>query len=229
MKAIKIGNSTLGHSIETFTSTESFVEKKILIMSGLHGDEIEGVALTTMLLSHFSNQGEGVIDHLIFAPISNPDGFSLNQRWNANKIDLNRNWPTKDWSPKSINPRYPPGPSAESEVETKAFRKFVEDAKLKFVIDLHSYKDSVLLPLFHKNSDQLTSQLNTLAAELKIPIEYEQDNLGYSISGGFHTWCYENKIQNLTIELEKGLGQFAIKEKYLEPIINFIRAIIQDY
>jgi protein MpaA len=226
MKTIKIGNSTLGHSIESFTSTESLKDKKILIMSGLHGDEIEGVALSTMLLNYFTNLGEGIVDHLLFAPISNPDGFSLNQRWNVNMVDLNRNWPTKDWSPKIINPRYPPGPSAESEVETKAFRQFVEESKIKFVIDLHSYKDSVLLPLFYENSDQLTSQLNTLATDLKIPIEYEQDNLGYSISGGFHTWCYENKIQNLTIELEKGIGQFTIKERYLEPIIKFIHAII---
>ena len=226
MKTIKIGNSTLGQSIETFTTTGTFIDKKILIMSGLHGDEIEGVALTTMLLSHFTTQGAGIIDHLIFTPISNPDGFSLNQRWNINRIDLNRNWPTKDWSPKITNPRYPPGPTAESEVETKAFRKFVEESKVKFVIDLHSYKDSVLLPLFYDNSDKLTSELNNLATELKIPIEYEQDNLGYAISGGFHTWCYENKIQNLTIELEKGMGQFAIKERYLEPITKFIRAIL---
>lgn len=222
MKTMQIGNSTLGHSIEAFTSTKSLEGKSILVMSGLHGDEIEGVALTTMLLNHFASLNNGAMDHILFAPITNPDGFSLNQRWNVNKVDLNRNWPTKDWSPKVLNPRYPPGPSAESEIETKILRNFIEKANINFVIDLHSYKDSVLLPLFHENTDRLTADLNTLAKGLKVPIEYEQDNLGYSISGGFHTWCFENRIQNLTLELEKGIGQFEIKERYLEPLINFI-------
>lgn len=225
MKATRIGQSTNGQSIEVLATSESAKKPRILIMSGLHGDEIEGVILNSMILNHCFHSEADLLRDLLFLPLANPDGFSLNQRWNVNKVDLNRNWPTKDWSPIITNPRYPPGPHAASEAETKILQEFLESSQIEFVIDLHSYKDSVLLPLFHQTSSQLESDLSSLAAGLQVPIEYEQDNLGYSISGGFHTWCFENKVQNLTIEVEKGIGQFSIKEKYLAPLIGFIKAI----
>lgn len=226
MKSIKIGHSTNGQSKEILANSSDVSNRKILVMSGLHGDEIEGVALNSMILSHCHQSNGTLLDDLLFLPVANPDGFTFNQRWNFNRVDLNRNWPTKDWSAVITNPRYPPGPQAESEVETINLRKFIESSNIEFVIDLHSYKDSVLLPLFHQAPSNLSHSLNLLSTGLEIPIEFEQDNLGYSISGGFHTWCFENKIQNLTIEIEKGFGQFSIKERYLAPIIEFIRTLI---
>ncbi|MGZ3769740.1 MAG: DUF2817 domain-containing protein [Bdellovibrio sp.] len=225
MHTTKIGLSRQGKSIEIVMNSQKIEGRSILLMSGLHGDEIEGVMLSSMIFNHLRSINDSILDKIIYAPIANPDGFTLNQRWNYNLVDLNRNWPTKDWSPKIVNPRYPPGPEAESEPETKSLRLFLDNSDIKFVIDLHSYKDSVLLPLFYENSEDLSRSLHALSADLKIPIEYEQDNLGYSISGGFHTWCYENEIQNLTVEVEKGIGQFAVKERYLDAIIKFIQTL----
>jgi protein MpaA len=225
MKTINVGRSTTGKALEIMGKESALDQAKILVMSGLHGDELEGVALTTMMVSHLFEKDSELLRQTIFLPIANPDGFVFHQRWNFNKVDLNRNWPTKDWSAKVTNPRYPPGPSAASEVETKHLLAFLEKSSIQFVIDLHSYKDSVLLPLFHTINESLTENLKTLSTELSVPIEYEQDNLGYSISGGFHTWCFENKIQNLTVEVEKGLGQFAIREKYLAPLIKFTQTM----
>lgn len=221
-----IGCTPLGSPINIITNNESLAKRKLLIMSGLHGDEVEGVMLLTMILNILVTQKSTLLNQIIFAPIANPDGFALNQRWNFNNVDLNRNWPTKDWSPLITNPRYPPGPEAESESETRYLRTFIENTDVEYVIDLHSYKDSVLLPLFHSTHALLNDQIFRLSTSLGIPVEFEQDNLGYSIAGGFHTWCFENKIQNLTVEVEKNLGQFSIKERYLQQMINFISELL---
>jgi protein MpaA len=198
-------------------------------MSGLHGDEIEGVVLNSMLLDHLSTaEHETLLDRIFFLPIANPDAFGINRRTNANNVDLNRNWPTKDWSPLFSNPRYPPGPQAGSEIETKVIFEFMRSNRFSVVLDLHSYKDSVVLPLLvEENQSSIRSQCEILGSAIKAPVTYEQDDLGYSIAGGFHTWCFENKIHNITLEIEKGLGQFAIRDRYLDPVVSFLSALTQ--
>ncbi|MFN9975597.1 MAG: hypothetical protein ACK58T_37460, partial [Phycisphaerae bacterium] len=58
-----------------------------------------------------------------------------------------------------------------------------------------------------------------------VKIVNEQNDLGYSIAGGFHTWCHEQKIHNLTIEIGKGMGQFEIKDRYLSGLVQFLESI----
>jgi len=65
---------------------------------------------------------------IVIAPLLNPDGFlaSSPTRVNANGVDLNRNFPTKDWQAKAIRQwiakgkikRYYPGAKPASEQET---------------------------------------------------------------------------------------------------------------
>lgn len=196
-------------------------------MSGLHGDEVEGVVLTALLLAHLeANQETKTLEAITVLPIANPDGFLLNNRWNARNVDLNRNWPTKNWVPTFTNPRYPPGVSAGSEPETQVLCDFVLKSKFDLVIDFHSFRESVVLPLLARNTESMKSHLTLLGSQLGIPVMYEQEELGYSISGGFHTWCLENGIDNITLEIEKGLGQFAIKERYLEPVVTYLKSIV---
>ncbi|MGZ3798361.1 MAG: M14 family zinc carboxypeptidase, partial [Pseudobdellovibrionaceae bacterium] len=80
-------------------------------------------------------------------PVLNPDGVEAKTRTNAHNIDLNRNFPTKDWEQQAkiywqkqtkSNPRRNPGDTAGSEVETKCALKHLEEFKPDFIVSVHT-------------------------------------------------------------------------------------------
>ncbi len=119
--------------------------KKILAFSLIHGDE-----------THAGTVGRYWMERLEaieprnswrVVPILNPDGVKKKTRYNANKIDLNRNFPTKDWDELAqkywklhaqSSPRRFPGEQSGSEPETKCALKHIEDYKPDFIISIHT-------------------------------------------------------------------------------------------
>jgi protein MpaA len=89
---------------------------RLLLVGSIHGDEDAGIAIVNELLGR--DVPDGV--ELWLVPSMNPDGNSLQQRHNANGVDLNRNFPHQ-WAPLAEpgNWQYA-GPSAASEPETSA-------------------------------------------------------------------------------------------------------------
>src|SRR5688500_399757 len=92
----------------------------ILFMGGAHGDEPEGVWLAEATLKWLTENPAEVKVPWILVTCMNPDGFSKNTRMNSNGVDLNRNFPEKNWSSFSKGPRYFPGREPGSEPEVKA-------------------------------------------------------------------------------------------------------------
>jgi len=115
-----------------------------LIICGVHGDEITPVKfcldVAKMLKEegipkhgpsfekHHPKHGE-LLTQIIVVPIANPDSFFISKpsRTNARGIDINRNFPTKDWRANALkvwknryksDPRKYPGKSSLSEPET---------------------------------------------------------------------------------------------------------------
>ena len=64
---------------------------KVLIIGVFHGDEPQGKFIIEEYLKYHR------VDNLLFIPCLNPDGLELGVRVNANGVDLNRNFPTKNW------------------------------------------------------------------------------------------------------------------------------------
>ncbi len=89
---------------------------RILIIGSIHGDEDAGVAIVNSLIEGETPPGI----ELWLVPTMNPDGNQLQQRHNANGVDLNRNFPER-WAPLAEpgNWQYA-GPTAASEPETAA-------------------------------------------------------------------------------------------------------------
>ncbi len=78
-----------------------------VIFCGVHGDEITPIKFCFDILFHMEQVKAGLIEGhddlknkmVIISPITNPDSFFKRRatRTNARGIDINRNFPTKDW------------------------------------------------------------------------------------------------------------------------------------
>lgn len=119
--------------------------KKILAKALIHGDEtLSGVVARAWMerLEKIDPRNSWRI-----IPMANPDGTKEKTRTNANGVDLNRNFPTKDWQGDAVqywkdkmksDPRRNPGPEAASEVETKCLLKHLDEFKPDFIISVHT-------------------------------------------------------------------------------------------
>jgi hypothetical protein len=103
-----------------------------LIIGGLHGDEKATVALVATFREGCVARGE-MRAPLVMIPVANPDGFVANSRYNANRVDLNRNCEL-NWQADSLEPA---GPYPWSEPESRAIRDFILGFEPAKVISLH--------------------------------------------------------------------------------------------
>lgn len=139
--------SALGNSIDLYKKIHSTSQKKpFLFIGGVHGDEPEGVELAHRLLEWLKEAEKShSFRSWILVPCLNPDGYKINERTNGNGVDLNRNFPSFDWSAKNDKgARYFPGPHAASEPEVSALSKLIENEKPEAIFHFHSWEPCVV-------------------------------------------------------------------------------------
>ncbi len=121
---------------------------RVLLMGGMHGDEYSTYSIIFKWMNTLNKHHSGLF-HWTVVPGLNPDGLlrSKSQRQNANGVDINRNFPSKDWDELALkywknrtneNPRRYPGPYAKSESETQWFVETIENFKPDVIIAVHA-------------------------------------------------------------------------------------------
>lgn len=119
--------------------------KRILAFSLIHGDETHAGSVGRYWMERLDEIEPR--NHWRVVPILNPDGVKEKTRYNANKIDLNRNFPTKDWDELAqkywklhaqSSPRRFPGSQSASEPEIKCALQHIDDFKPDFIISIHT-------------------------------------------------------------------------------------------
>lgn len=118
------GTSVQGRPLEAFRMGDPR-GVTVAVVGVIHGNEEAGLLITDELLNMQVPKGV----NLWVIPTINPDGTALNRRGNANRVDLNRNFPY-GWA-KIGQPGYwqYAGPSRASEPETKALVSFFREIK----------------------------------------------------------------------------------------------------
>lgn len=119
-----IGTSVQGRPLEAFRMGDP-KGVTIAVVGVIHGNEEAGLLITDELLTMQVPKGV----NLWVIPTMNPDGTALDQRGNANRVDLNRNFPY-GWA-RIGQPGYwqYAGPNRASEPETKALVSFFREIK----------------------------------------------------------------------------------------------------
>jgi len=116
------GLSIRGKELQALTMGSG--TRRIYIIGGFYGDEIEGPAVTSqlpaVLLAELVGDG-GKRATVRIVRDMNPDGTATRTRGNTRGTDLNRNWPSRDYQPRGLDtPGRRHGPRAKSELETVA-------------------------------------------------------------------------------------------------------------
>ena len=188
----------------------------ILVLGGVHGDEIEGIIAANGLLQAFSRSFPYKLN-LTLVPIFNLDGALRSQRKNAREIDLNRNLPTQDWSPEVAKEKYNPGPNANSEPENQALVEYIGSFKPDFIITLHSWK-----PMLNVNGD-CAAVANVISQHTGYVIT---DDIGYPTPGSLGTFSgLERSIPTITYEFERFLPAETILSKHVPAIIEGLKVL----
>ena len=175
------------NEIKLIKFENSNYDKKILIIGVFHGDEPQGEYFIDSYIKKNKDNGK---NSMYFIPRLN---FN-NIRQNKNMVDLNRNFPTKNWVLGEKNDYYG-GEKPNSEIETQFLVKLINDNKFDAIITIHSPYKTVNYDGPAKNLAQKISDI------LGYPTS---SDIGYPTPGSFGTYCgVERKIPTITIEIDE--------------------------
>lgn len=195
-------------------------ERPILFIGGVHGDEPEGVWLAETLLHWTQTQALTHKAHLLrnflIIPCLNPDGYLKNERTNGNGVDLNRNFPSQDWSPETKAPRYNPGTEAGSEPEIKALCHLIAEKKPSLIIHFHSWEPCVVY----------TGATGKTIADFfaKTSGYFSKEDIGYPTPGSLGQYGWLNhKTPVICIEEQEGCKRELIWPRWQYPLTQLLK------
>jgi len=220
-----IGHSVLGRPIEVYTYGQG--STTVLFVGGMHGGyEWNSVLLAYNFIDELETGQFTVPDHLTLKiiPALNPDGLykvvqkegrftssdippnTAHQtgegRFNANNVDLNRNFACKwqkesSWRGKVVSA----GTEAFSEPESQALRNLISDTSPTAVIFWHSQANNVYASeCFEGPLPKTLELMNAYAKAGQYGAVASFD--AYPVTGDAEGWLASINIPAITVELE---------------------------
>jgi len=108
-----------------------------LILATIHGDEPAGTPLLRSLAKHIRSHLELINGRtIVLLPVANPDGFAQNTRYNANGVDLNRNFSAANRINTATAGRF-----ALSEPEARVISQIIEQYKPDRIVSIHQRRN----------------------------------------------------------------------------------------
>jgi predicted deacylase len=242
-----IGTSVEGRIIETYTYGEG--EKTLLFVGGIHGGyEWNSTLLAYEFIDQIENKSIQIPTGLkvVIIPTLNPDGlysiikkvgrFRLDEipkndahttgqgRFNANEVDLNRNFACK-WKPESTwrGKTVSAGTAAFSEPEAAALRDLVLSLNPQVVVFWHSQANTVYASECEDGVLPLTlTIMNTYAKAAGYNAVSTFD--AYPITGDAEGWLASLNIPAITVELKTRLSpEWEQNRAGIESLLNLFK------
>jgi hypothetical protein len=195
-------------------------DEHLLYIWWIHGNETGTVSLMHKWIYDLYHKSSSIPKHICvhIIPCLNADGYALAQQYpdylswgrigkfNANKVDLNRNFLTSNWSADATmfiaNQEYHVSwwlfPSSEPEVD--CLLQFIKQQNIKTVYIYHNCRGTVM--------SDFSAYTNHLASEYAVKSWYkifseEQRNAWWDNkkTGHFTVWWQENSVSIVEVEL----------------------------
>lgn len=191
-REVVIGHTVLGRPIEAVCFDAAGYAKPrppALLFAAIHGDEPVSQLMLERLADELVERPPGRETWIV--PCVNVDGILAGTRNNANDVDLNRNFRSKNWG-ENRRPGYNPGAAAEDQPETQALVSLIERVKPHRIITVHATYRMV-------NWDGCAEQL---AKEMSERCGYPAEcDMGYPTPGSFGAkYGIEQNLEVITLE-----------------------------
>jgi protein MpaA len=221
---IRHGSSVYGTSVEGIPLTVYLPDRgdgEIVILAAIHGDEAETTVVVSEALRCLP---PGDLQAAVIL-CGNPDGLVRGTRGNGRGVDLNRNFPTANWSPEPVCYKtrandardivLSPGAEAASEPETRALISLLERLNPRAVVSLHA----ALACIDDAGGSHLGRQLADRSGLTLIR------EIGYPTPGSMGTWASERQLTLVTWELEAA-SLYDQKDRHVPILIDLMTARI---
>ncbi len=222
---VVIGKSVEGRNIIAYNYNYSGdKDAQVLFVGGIHGGYEWNTVLVAYQLMDYLKANPAVIPSNVkvtVIPALNPDGLNkvvgkegrftaadlpraearVAGRFNANEVDLNRNFDcdwqaTGKWQNKTVSGGHVPF----SEPESRAFRDYVETHNLSAVVAWYSAAGGVFASNCHNGILPETSNLTTLYARASGYSAYESFDF-YAVTGDMVNWLAKEGIPAISVLL----------------------------
>lgn len=217
---IRHASSVYGESLEGLPLSVYLPDEgrtDLVILAAIHGDESETTVAVSEALRCLPR---GELKAAVIL-CGNPDGMLRGTRGNARGVDLNRNFPTSNWSADPVfyksrandarDIALSTGTEPASEPETRALLTLLEKLQPRAVVSLHSALACV--------DDSGASHLGRrLAERCNLPFLTE---IGYPTPGSMGTWAGERGLNLVTLELEDA-SLYTLKDRHVPIMIDLM-------
>ncbi len=191
------GRSVLDKPIDAYHAHQS-TDFITLVLAGMHGDEPKSVTIARRLIDLLRDEAPAGADRVgwVVVPVVNPDGYAVRKRRNANRVDINRNFPTQNWKRTSKRGRMFGGEAAASEPETRVVMNLVERFRPSAIISIHSIDRGRECNNYDGPGEAVA---RAMARFNSYPV---RGSIGYLTPGSLGTWAgVERGIATVTLEL----------------------------
>lgn len=173
-RRLTIGRSVNGRPIRAIRIGQAGGSRTVLIVGCIHGNEPAGIAIARHLATASAPPGSA----LWIIPDLNPDGVAADTRQNADRVDLNRNFPWR-WRPLGTpgDPQYS-GPRPLSEPEARAAAQLILHVRPQITIWFHQPQTLVDLSGGNPRIERKFAQL------VGLPVRMLQRYPGSAVSWG---------------------------------------------
>ena len=227
-----VEENIIGYSVEKRAITAVTLgegDKNVILIGGIHGGyEWNTIVLARKVMEYYGANREEIPAGytLHFIPNMNPDGLykitggepigtvnfaeknTAPGRFNANGVDLNRNWDDEEWKPTSYwgHRVVDAGTHPFSEPETRIVRDYINHRNPELVIFFQSAANGIWYGGKQDMWEPARRFAEAYAEASGYPLPRGTDGpVSYEITGSASGYLYSRGIPALTIELETHL------------------------